>query len=154
MTKATTTDQPTGATLETLILSNSYRERHQALMTLKAAIQLILHPRSTMGYGSGARSHFLPIPDQPSEDDKKKTREWTAELEAISTRERELTYAAQRIQQTVQPLGVWCDELATKEDQLLLSRLAPEDSPDVEGYIREHKRFLRTCQKAASELEM
>ena len=154
MAKATTIDQPTGAVLETLILNNSYRERHAAYMALLGAVQPILKPHSTMGYGGSGLAHFLPIPDRPRDDDERGLRKWTAELAAITTRERELTFAAQRINETMEPLKIWSQELARREDFLLIAKLDTVDEPDVLAYIREHQRYIRTCQRAITELEI
>jgi hypothetical protein len=151
--------------LEESIHEADYRSREHALAELQAAIARILSPRDGFYFYAGSPNrHFLPIPASPGRtltragwpDDKsidaKEVDAVNAELEAITKRERALNEAAQKSRNMVPPLLEWAVELGKTEDRLLLSALIEEDRGDVETYIREHRRFLRTVEAWTNKL--
>ena len=147
-------DKVTGATLELLILNCTHRERNQADQGIRTNVQRIMHPRETFAYGAGSHGHLFDGPAQPDPDNEKAMTKWRAEIAIITTRERELFTAAERAKGMQEPLEAWRGDLKIREDRLLMSHLSPEDSPEAESYIREHQRFIRTCERARAELEM
>lgn len=151
--------------LEESIHEADYRSREHALGELQAGIQRILYPRDGLrGYAGGPATHFLPIPKSPEVSltragwkdqesaDGRAVEAFNAELVAITQKERALNEAAQKARNMVAPLFDWAVELGKTEDRLLLSLLTEEDRGDVETYIREHRRFLRTVESWTAKL--
>jgi hypothetical protein len=150
-------------TPERMVMGASYHDRDNALQEVTAGIERILHPRSGyQSYGGSSVKHFLPIPKapeatinragMPGQPPDKELEAFRKELETISLREQELVNLAGKVKNMTSPLLQWGIALGVEEDHLLVSTLSEEDRPEVESYIREHKRFLRTCHAWADKL--
>lgn len=160
MTKTQTLEKPKGPTLEEMVMQTSYQERDNAMAEVRAGIERILHPRATSAHGGMA--HFLPIPSppltsisrsgRPEPAEEKERAKFQAAMAEVATRERELDTLAQKANHTFSTLHEWAVSLGKTEDRLLISVLDEIDSPEVEAYVRQHQRFLRTCRRWADRL--
>lgn len=154
-------DEPT---LEQLVMGANFRERDAVLKELANGIELILHPRNRTLYAGGGQGHFLTIPEapklaltrtgrpDPKTVDEKAQAAFQQELAAVTNRERELTALAQKARNLGDTWQKWGEALAVAEDQLLLSALDEVDRPEVESYLRQHYRFLRTVNSWVEKL--
>jgi len=148
--------------LEQMVMGTSHVERNGALAGLGARIQPILQPRTTTTFGGSP--HFLPnIPSPPltrvtrgglpMPASEKEQQRFQQELQVITAREQELVRAAQAAKSKLTALEKWAEELGETEDRLLISVLDEADRPDVEQYLRQHARFVRTCTALADSLK-
>jgi hypothetical protein len=118
----------------------NYHTRDNALDELRAAIHRVLQPAYTVSYTGGVTvKHFLKTPKPP--------------LGRVN-KAGKLERCAQKAKNLINPLLKWGQALGEREDWLLLagSILDEEDRPDVESYIREHRRFLRTANAWTDKL--
>jgi hypothetical protein len=143
----------------------NYHTRDNALDELRAAIHRVLQPAYTVSYTGGVTvKHFLKTPKPPlgrvnkagkvEEPDPELLDAFHEELAVVNKKERELERCAQKAKNLINPLLKWGQALGEREDWLLLagSILDEEDRPDVESYIREHRRFLRTANAWTDKL--